>query len=176
MKYVLLGVIPGRGVSGCGPESRRVTFMVGFWTTIQAVTREMDCPGPGQPFPGHERGAVGSNSSDIYSSPEGHSSDSQPSVCQSTNFTWPSEMGVVDTAEVKGSLQGQPAPREVAPRYIGAVWEPVARSSSTTVSAPMEAESSGADGASEADITAALRMDASKRNIQAHYKSCFQGF
>jgi hypothetical protein len=143
--------------------------MVGFWTTIQAVTREVDCPGPGQPFPGYERGPVGSNSSDIYA-PIEPSNSSGKMHCEPTNMTWPAEMALVPAAVVEESLRGQPPPRGVAPRHIGAVWEPVTQSSSSS------GNISSASVATAMDTTAVLQMDASKRNIQAHYKSCFQGF
>jgi hypothetical protein len=43
-------VVPARGFPP-NPSDRRLTFMVGFWRDIRAVTRGVDTPGPGQPFP-----------------------------------------------------------------------------------------------------------------------------
>lgn len=77
----LHGVIPGKGLNPfpqrplpdnnasvfqeCS-NTRRLTFMVGFWDKISATPRGTDCPGPGQPFP----------------------------IVEDTKYTWPAEMAI----------------------------------------------------------------------------------
>lgn len=46
----LHGVLPGVGPTN-SKDSRRLTFMVGFWRKLEAKPRGVDVAGPGQPFP-----------------------------------------------------------------------------------------------------------------------------
>ena len=91
----LHGVVPGRGLNPA-PDSRRLTFMVGFWTSICARNRGRDCPGPGQPFPD----------------------------TASTRYTWPSEMAWhPDLATPAAQAARCDVP--VAPAPLASVWERV---------------------------------------------------
>lgn len=102
----LLGVVPGRGVCP-GPEnSRRVTFMVGFWEKIESKNRGVDSPGPGQPYPGRHVAGDG---------------EAEVNVSQ---YSWPSEMGMV-REDASESTKGKCHMEWLDPIPIPAVWEPV---------------------------------------------------
>jgi hypothetical protein len=50
-KY-LHGVIPGVGpIPSSNEDSRRLTLMIGFWRSLEAKDKGIDCVGAGQPFP-----------------------------------------------------------------------------------------------------------------------------
>ena len=91
----LHGVIPGKGPNPSS-ESRRLTFMVGFWDKITAQDRGVDSPGPGQCFP--EAGK--------------------------TRWTWPAEMAL--RPGVDYPLSSAPETLSKAtPISVSAVWESV---------------------------------------------------
>ena len=48
------GVVPGRPGHPHDKEARRLSFMVGFWSSIRAKSRGKDEPGPGQPLPSYD--------------------------------------------------------------------------------------------------------------------------
>ena len=80
--------------------------MVGFWEKIQSKDREVDKPGPGQPFPGR------------------HTSE-QGAAVPVSKYTWPAEMTPVD-------IPVQPTDRSVGsdiawvePVTLARVWEAV---------------------------------------------------
>jgi hypothetical protein len=90
----LHGVIPGRGPAQSA-EGRRLTFMCGFWKSISATDRDVDMPGPGQPFP-------------------------SPGV---TAWTWPGE--ILEPASVFQDSPALPLDAKVVPLSVGAVWQPL---------------------------------------------------
>ncbi len=147
-----LGVIPGRGVTGASPQQRRVTFMVGFWKRIQAVLNDVDCPGPGQPFPDRNICSLNGTSYD-----EGKSRLAR----RVSNYTWHKEMNLIegkeDTTSTECSL--------VDPIPIDRIWEPV---QSLAIS------DAGVSGEPTCEPSDSLTEKPSI--VAAHYKSCFQGF
>lgn len=105
----LHGVIPGRDINpSCSPdhtptngggkeESRRLTFMVGFWRSIAAKCRGKDVPGPGQPFP-----TVGN-----------------------TRYSWPAEMTLKTELNSSSSGAGSSPLKLVAPIELSSIWEDI---------------------------------------------------
>lgn len=81
--------------------------MVGFWEKIQSKDRGVDCPGPGQPFPGRHV-----------------SMDGEP--LPRSQYTWPAEMEpvVILTRDnlVKSAYE---ATVWIDPILLPNVWEPV---------------------------------------------------
>ena len=138
------GVIPGRGPP---PPGRRLSFMVGFWSSITARYRGIDKPGPGQPFPDLTK----------------------------TAYTWPFEMKPMnslfppastptgDRAMTEREGDGEAlTDRFVSddtgghsmydrPIYVSPIWEPIEDNQNST--APC-----------------------STQNMTPHYYECFQGF
>jgi hypothetical protein len=111
-----IGVVPGRGICPGPDNSRRLTFMVGFWEEIQSVTRGVDCPGPGQPYPGRHTAATATATA-----------DSPP---LESRYTWPAEMVPVPVPELEemkaaGGAGGTAERDWVAPIPIPTVWESV---------------------------------------------------
>ncbi len=104
----LHGVIPGRA-NNPSPHTnaRRLTFMVGFWTSIAAKDRGIDTPGPGQLFPGKKS---------KYTWHKEMKMDEDESVfrCGSTNGATSSAAGDV-----------APAPIAISPIHLNAIWEPI---------------------------------------------------
>ena len=97
----LHGVIPGKGPNPA-LESRRLTFMVGFWDKITAQDRGVDSPGPGQCFP--EAGK--------------------------TRWTWPAEMAL--RPGVDYPLSSAPERLSKAtPISVSSVWELIVEDAKT---------------------------------------------
>jgi hypothetical protein len=98
------GVIPGRGVCPGPPESRRVTFMVGFWRHIQAKTREGEEAGPGQPFP----------------------------ALHGSRYTWQHEVSELEPSHESDTVSPQQAIEFVPPIPVPKIWQPVHPQTQTT--------------------------------------------
>jgi hypothetical protein len=99
--------VPGRGVCPGPGNSRRVTFMVGFWEKIQSKDRGVDCPGPGQPFPGRHTAGDGEH-------------------VPSSNYTWPAEMEPIEIPVEKDLTDTRGGGVEwIDPILLPNIWEPV---------------------------------------------------
>lgn len=150
-----LGVVPGRGLCNGPANSRRLTFMVGFWEKIQAETLAPDCAGPGQPFPDTPRGnkeeadATISNKEKLSKKVKKlrKLSEKDADVCLSA-YTWHHEMTVLQD---EGAV-AVPPQRSVDPIPVDRIWEPVPTNST------------------------ASNSSSSNEVIIAHYDACFQGF
>lgn len=88
-KY-LHGVMPGVGVTPTGKvEDRRLTFMVGFWRSIEAKDKGKDCVGAGQPYPLMKRVEPPKYPTNVLIEEEQDDSDNNEENVI-TRFTWPS--------------------------------------------------------------------------------------
>lgn len=101
-----VGVVPGKGVCPGPRNSRRVTFMVGFWEKIQSKERGVDCPGPGQPYPGRHSSIIGQ-------------------CILRSNYTWPTEMVLLADFSIDGCSSVSSCVEWINPIPLLNVWESV---------------------------------------------------
>ena len=103
----LHGVLPGVGVIPSGdPDARRLTFMVGFWRTVEAKDKGKDCIGAGQTYPLESRDRIQSDSED-----------------KTTNFTWVHELNLRQDWSVHEENSADPKTSTNEVRYIQPLWK-----------------------------------------------------
>ena len=91
---LLHGVVPGRGPNP-DPSKRRLSFMVGFWSKIEAIDRGENNPGPGQPLPS-----------------------------AASSYTWPKELAPSLNLNPSPS-SSDPEAESVTPQHLKRIWEPI---------------------------------------------------
>lgn len=128
-KY-LHGVMPGVGSIPTGKiDDRRLTFMVGFWRTIEAKDKGKDCIGAGQPYPLTKR--IDPPRYPIQLEEEEEMEEEEDNKI--TRFTWPElltprEKWKIDVKSITPATQSMwklENPESFGVKRFAPLWKPV---------------------------------------------------